>query len=345
MTTENSHIAVGPLRTSLWQQKLLFVFLATALPMTVVFSCMWLMVSTYTTGFNVDDFVAQYGSSVYRYRLLGKELLLMTYRLLLHFLHEKPFPLPQEQGAQFVFYTALVLLNGAFFFLSNLTLLGLLWMKGSGFRDAELSAYFFYTLLLAMSMAVVTPYDQMAYFFLLLGLYAIRTMPKTTAIPLFAASVVAGALTRETELLAGSVIATVAIFHGREKARKWWGFLALHMALFATVYLWLRIRIPGTVEVVAKVSLGGQSRARFLTAVLYPLLLAAAILLILRMRSDARPALVLLAASSPYIVAILLGGIYTELRLMMPVVLGIFCVYILLRQAQQPPLGGAAHQQ
>ncbi len=329
--------------TAPWQQRLLFVLLSIVLPATIVFSCMWLMVTTYTSSFNLHDFLLQYSSSVYRYRLLGKDLLLLIYHALLRHASEKPFPLPQEPGAQFVFYTAFVLLNGCFFFLSNLVLLCLLWVKGFGFRDAELSAYFFYTLLLAMSMAVVTPYDQVAYFFILAGLYALKAMPRVAAVLVFAASVILGALTRETELLAGSVIATIAICN-KEQAKKWWPLLGLHLVLFSGVYLWLRVRMPGTVDVIAQVGLGGASRARFLTALLYPFLFVVSVLLVLRIRNEWKPALVLLVASAPYLISILLSGIYTELRLLVPILLCMLCVYIFLRDETQPSLPSAPNQ-
>jgi hypothetical protein len=320
-----------PAARQIWPQRLLFLLLATALPATIVFSCMWLMATTYTDSFNLHGFLLQYGSGIYRYRLLGRDALLWTYHALLLYVKEKPFPLPQEANAQFVFYTAFVVLNGCFFFLSNLVLLGLLWIKREGFRDAELSAYFFYTLLLTLSMAVVTPYDQMAYFFILVGLFALKTMPRIAGVVLFAASVILGALTRETEMLAGSVLATVALCGNRKRARQWWFLLALHLVLFSGVYLWLRIHLPGEINVIAQVNLGGSSRARFLTTPLYPLLFAASVLLVLRMRNEMKPALVLFAMSAPYLVTILVSGIYTELRLMVPILLGLLCVYILMR--------------
>jgi predicted membrane protein len=68
------------------------------------------------------------------------------------------------------------------------------------------------------------------------------------------------------------------------------------------------------------------------------------VLLVLRIRNEWKPALVLLVASAPYLISILLSGIYTELRLLVPILLCMLCVYIFLRDETQPSLPSAPNQ-
>jgi hypothetical protein len=65
------------------------------------------------------------------------------------------------------------------------------------------------------------------------------------------------------------------------------------------------------------------------------LLLASGVAMGMRLYSNVRPALVLVALSLPYGFAIWIGGEFRELRLIIPVLLSVICLYVILSRAPE----------
>ncbi len=321
-------VSAAAQRNSMFSQYLLFVTLAIVLPLVIMFSVQVWMASVYTGSLDVNAFRAQYYHGVYRYRILGRDLLLGVYSVLRAHVAERPYPLPRDQSATFVFYTALVLSNGIYLGLSNLLLLSLLWVKKKGLLDRELSLYFYYTLLLAMSMAVVTPYDQLAYLLLLVGVWGTRVKSPSLGMLLVAISAIAGMFNRETEFLLASFLATIALFSPKPLAKRYGIYLAVDLVLSLSVYVGVRLMSVGDLQVIQAITFGGKWAVQSL--VVLGLLLACAIVMARRLYQDVRPALVFLVFSLPYGGAVLIGGEFRELRLLVPLMLSLLCLYVFL---------------
>lgn len=318
----------GPPGSTPFQRLLLLACLLIGLPFMVMYSTNVLMVTTYTGNvFHLSGFLAQYHSSIYRYRLLGPWILIKVYGLLTAHKADVSFPLPQDPNATSAFYGAYTLVNGAFYFASNALLVLFLWRRKEGMGDVQWVVYFFFTLMLALSMAVVTPYDQLAYFLLLVGIWGIRLRPHWVGWLLVAVSAVLGMMNRETELLLASVLAALALVSKGGERKRLVSLLLLQIGLSLAVYIGLRVIMHGSHAVTEAATLGGRHRAVGLLMQCTSITLAA--LLGRRICGSLRPSLLFLAFSVPYIVPILLTGQLLELRLGIPLILCMLSVAML----------------
>jgi hypothetical protein len=324
--------------TSMLPQYLLFVTLAIALPIVILFSVELWMASTYTGVLGIGRFHDQYFSGIYRYRILGRDQFLFFY----HFLHahfkDRPYPTPRDPTTSLLSYAAFAISNGLYFALSNLILLSLMWVKRRGFLDRDLVLYLYYTLLLSLSMAVVTPHDQLAYLLLLIGILGTRQRSIAAGSALIVISAIAGTLNRETEFLLASFLATMAIVSPALLAKRYWIYLAIDIVLSFAVYVGLHLLMPGKVKVIEYVTLGGIWAPESLVVLI--LLFAGAVVFAMKLHRNVRPALILLVMSSPYLLTIFIGSSFRELRISIPILLCLFCVYLFISRAAEVSVDG-----
>jgi hypothetical protein len=322
---------------SLRSQYFLFAALATALPLAILLSVEVWMTTAYTSVLDHASFMDQYYTSVFRYRILGRDLLLHLYHFLSAHLADKPYPLPRDRDGSFLFYYAYVISNGIYFLLANGLLLSLLWIKKRGFRDCELLLYFYYTLLLAMSMAVVTPYDQLAYLLLLIGVVGVRVKSRAIGALLVALSALAGTLNRETEFLFAAFLVALALFSPKALAKRYWIYLVIDLCLSLCAYVGVRLALPGKLNLIQDVTFGGKWGIESL--VVLAVLLSVGAIFALRLYSSVRPLAVFLVCCLPYLLTVFIGGVFRELRLMVPILLLILCLYHLLARSTEEPFG------
>jgi hypothetical protein len=310
-------------------QRGLLLALVIIVPLVATLSTSLWLRSAYTSHiFHLQGFLDQYTSSVYRYRILGRELLLSTYRLLTTHLADRPFPMPTDPEATLLFYGSYVLLNAVFFFLSNLVLLLLLADGKMRITDLHLALYLFVVLLLALSSYTVTPYDQIAYFLLLVCFLSMRFRRSWAMYLVLGIAAIAGGLNRETEYLVTPALLTIARFTGPENSKRYCYAGLFHLLVFAACYIALRLMLPGVPTVAGGITLGGKWAMPSL--IVLCALLYIALNIATREYRSRRPALVLLVLSAPYIFTVLLTGELRELRLLMPLLLCLVFVYIQL---------------
>src|SRR6201998_4297465 len=187
---------------------------------TIVSTHIWLRTAYSPNVFHLQGFLDQYESGIYRYRILGRELLLAIYHGLLRHGHDLPLAVAADPQATRLFYASYVLLNGACLFLSNFLLLILLSNYRTGISDLRCASYFFTWLVLALSTYTVTPYDQLAYALMLLAFLAVRARPIWIAYVAIGTVAILGGLTRETEFLVSPALWTVAIFVKGKTSRR-----------------------------------------------------------------------------------------------------------------------------
>jgi hypothetical protein len=307
----------------------LLLVLVIIVPLVATLSTSLWLRSAYTSHvFHLQGFLGQYSSSVYRYRILGRELLLSTYRLLSTHLADRPFPMPTDPDATLLFYGAYVLLNSVFFFLSNLVLLLLLIDGKKRITDLHLALYFFLVLLLALSTYTVTPYDQIAYFLLLVCFLSMRFRRSWAMYLILGIAAIAGGLNRETEYLVTPALLSIAYFTAADNSKRYRYAGIFHLLVFAACYVALRLMLPGVPTVAGAITLGGKWAPPSL--IVLCALFYIALNMVTREYSSRRPALVLLLLSAPYIFTILLTGELRELRLLMPLLLSLVFVYVQL---------------
>lgn len=251
--------------------------------------------------FSPRGFHAQYDHDVFRYRVLGKWLLLAVYRVVEYL---NPADAGWNRMAAFLgtdsinFYHSYYVLNTAFLCLTLLVMSDYL-------EDVELLAV---TLLVSLTQFVVVPYDAVAYF-LLACTFRWRHNLWLTAVIVFLA-----ALNRETAALSLSLYACLLLL-GRGGSLRG---LALLTSVFASTYVSLRLfygwggaAVGNEFTFVRYLNLNSAIGVGFALAAGYALARRPA------------PALVFLACSLPYVVSVLLTGYPFEARLWVPLLLGV----------------------
>lgn len=261
-------------------------------------------VTHYSVGvFSPRGFHAQYDHEVFRYRLLGKWLLLGVYRALEYL---NPADAGWHRLAAFVgtdsvnFYHSYFVLNTAFLCLTLLVVAGRL-------EDVELLVI---TLVVAFTQFVVVPYDAVAYFFLACTFVWRRSLAVTALVVLLAA------LNRETAALSLSLYASLLLL-GRGGS---WRGLGVLTAVFLATYVGLRVALGWNTAVGNEVTLVKYMDLRSAVGVGFAAAVAYAVV---RRR---RAASLFLLCSLPYVASILLTGNPFEARLWVPLLLGVIFV-------------------
>ncbi|HEX8558181.1 MAG TPA: hypothetical protein VF668_08775 [Pyrinomonadaceae bacterium] len=261
-------------------------------------------VTHYSVGvFTPRGFHAQYDHEVFRYRLLGKWLLLGVYGVL-----ERLNPADAGWGrlAAFVgtdsvnFYHSYFVLNTAFLCLTLLVVADRL-------KDVELLVV---TLVVSVTQFVVVPYDVVAYFFLACTFVWRRSLAVTALVVLLAA------LNRETAALSLSLYASLLLL-GRGGS---WRGLGVLTAVFLATYVGLRVALGWNTAVGNELTLVKYMDLR--SAVGVGFAVAAGYALVSRRRAAA----LFLLCSLPYVLSILITGNPFEARLWAPLLLGILFV-------------------
>ncbi|MHB1021994.1 MAG: hypothetical protein ACYC46_05315 [Acidobacteriaceae bacterium] len=307
--------------------------LMVAVPLVIAVSTQIWFRSAYTSGaFHYQGFADIYAHGIYRYRILGRDILLFLYKVASSHFHDVPFPMPRDPYGTLLFYGSYVVLNSACLFLTNFLLLLTLWDRDKGISDYRLIQYFFCMLLLAMSMVVVTPYDQLAYCFLLLTLLCIRIKRAWLRYLAIGALAVIGGLNRETQFLVTPTLLVLAIYADEKDYKRYFYGGLYHLAIFALVYVSLRIVIPGEAAISGGLTFGGKWAVE--SAITLGLLVMLGTILANMKCSNMRPALLLYLMSGPYVLTILVSGVLRELRLLIPILFCLFSLYAELDRFQ-----------
>jgi len=285
--------------------------------------------TNYTTEvFSERGFKNQYENGIYKYRLLGRVLLLKTYDYIKN--HKLPTLAPialksLDQNGDFQFYSAYFYMNTLFLCLTCMVLFFILGGHNSNtnFTTVDLPLLFM-CFLMAIAQYVVVPYDTLSYFFLSLAiLLMFRGNPSVWISFALGVIVVLAALTRETAAL----ILAFYFAHNYKniltrptpfKFNRQQKTLLLIVACFVFTYATLR-------------AIFGYKQAIFqnvMFLVYFDIFSSAGIILVLSInllifftKPVTREMLVFLIAGLPYMVPMLLIANPWEIRLWVPIIL------------------------
>lgn len=289
-------------------------------------------ISNYTRGvFSVEGFESQYYHGIYRYRVLGRELIRLTHDILDWLLRWSGM---LEHGVVQKIESSARLLDSqatAAFYLSYFTVntfflclycLAHLWLVESNVLAIHRgnSNYLFLCnlLLVALSQYVVTPYDIPVYFFLILGISLI--LRHNARSMLLAGGIIAiGGLFRESiTVLLAFTWALYTVRYGWRLHKAYLIPVALTLVYIAA-YALLRL-VHGSAVVVDQVLFPDNIDAQGAVGILFALVLFAFFALQYR-RTEWRFILLFLFFALPYITAITIGGLPFEIRLFLPLLL------------------------
>jgi hypothetical protein len=300
--------------------------------------------TNYTRGlFSRDSFIEQYSSGVYKYRLLGKEVLLQIHDLILALNLPTYAPkamIQMDRHAEAAFYSAYFYLNTAALCIMCALLFLLFEQRKAAeslWRDLSLM---FITAIIALSEYVITPYDVMSYMFLALAAYVMICRPLDGIWRKLALAVVvtAATATRETAVLI--LCLHFSIYHGRvlsnplrsglNKSQLELGLLVI---CFALTYIGLRFAFGFNHGVSNTPSFEPGAGP---LPVLGLLFLVSTVGIVALSSSSHREIMAFLLSATPYIVLMLLVAVAWEVRLWVPVVM--LMLTIRLAAVNQPDL-------
>jgi hypothetical protein len=308
------------------------LILAVALPFVVGYVVHYGFGTNYTADvFHERGFRRQYESGIYRYRILGRHLLLGTYglmrsdfapfRMLRSQCPEPPAGVKMlDDRADRVFYAAYFLQNTLFLVLCSLFMYGILARSPQAERTLKLALL---PLLIGLTQYVVCPYDTLSYALILLTFLLILRPPRY-GLPLLLVALALSTLVRETAAIA---IPFFVAHHWKDIAggdARQLRRLGLLTGTFLATYLLLRVVLGFETAFCENVRLvDNLFSLRCLLGFLalgifaYPLATAS---------GSRRKAIVFLAASSPYWIGMLFIAVTWETRLWVPVWLGLMSI-------------------
>jgi hypothetical protein len=290
-------------------------------------------VSNYTQGlFSVADFRLQYDSDIYRYRILGKYLLLATNQILeqIPLLPDiAPARMMQFLGiGSMTFYYSYYVLNTVFLCLTIFAFRSVFNSAAARMTDQENALWLFViTTLIVISQFVVVPYDNLSYFFIGVSVYLMLQKESRRVIAALVATLVLATLTRETAALILALYATLYLSRQRLPMDKRLSVLALLILAFLIMYILLRVFFGWENALGHDVTLSFFDWRK--PAGLISLTLGFSILVLLgNLVGSARMKTVwiFLGFSLPYIASIFITSTPYEFRVWVPVLLGAIVV-------------------
>ena len=320
-----------------------YFFIGFLLPVLVQYICYYQYTTNYTTNaFSKESFTEMYNGSVYKSRIIGKELHLFAYHQLdkiekfrnLRNAADSDLLLTKKRlqfmdpSADPVFYLTYFLLATLFTILTVFLLLMSFDQRKFFPQDRRIKDLLIciFILFLGLTQFVVTPYDNPGYFFMALGMFLFLKYQSSGRIMYFIcllAVILVATFNRETSLLILSFMAAI-YFSGERLKFSWIRKMTLPVLCFLIPYLYLKFfhnggsslteenKLAVNLDITNSYAIRGLAFGAF---VLY-------FLLSVLKRNQAKPVLYFLLFSLPYIIIIHAVGVMIEYRLWMPVLLG-----------------------
>ena len=320
-----------------------YFFIGILLPVLVQYVCYYQFTTNYTTNaFSKESFTEMYNNSVYKSRIIGKELHLFTYQQLdkierirnLRNAADSDLLLTKKRlqfmdpTADPVFYLTYFLLATLFTILTSVLLLRIFDIKDFFPQDRQTKdlVICFFILLTGLTQFVVTPYDNPGYFFMALGSYLfLKFLSSGRKIYIFSVLgvIILATFNRETSLLLLSFIAAIYFAYEGFKI-SWIRRMILPVLCFVIPYLYLKLFYHGgasiteesklavNLDITNSYALRGMAFGAFLLYFIFSV----------QNKNKSKFVLYFLIFSLPYIIIIHAVGVMIEYRLWMPVLLG-----------------------
>jgi hypothetical protein len=339
-------------------QKLLrYFFIGVLLPLLVQYVCYYQFTTNYTTNaFSKESFSRMYNTSVYKSRIIGKELQLWTYEQLnkigkvqnIRNAAENDLMMNKKRlqfmdpSSDPVFYLSYFVLATVFTILTSLILLLIFDIRQlfpGDIKYYDLLVCFF-ILLTGLTQFVITPYDNPGYFFMAVAMLLFLkyfATGKSFYFIILLLTIAIATFNRETSLLILAFMA--AVFYSEEGLQlSWIKKMILPVLFFVLPYLFLKFFFSGGTDLTeeSKLSVNLDIRNSYaIRGLAFGAFLLYFMLYILN-RNRKRLVLYFLIFSLPYLIIIHVVGVMIEYRLWMPVVLGA----VVLSQFHSSKTGG-----
>lgn len=320
-----------------------YFFIGVLYPLLIQYVCYYQFTTNYTTNaFSKESFSEMYNTSVYKSRVIGKELQLWTYERLNAIekirnlrnaggndlmLNKKRLTI-MDPSSDPVFYFSYFVLAALFSVLTSLTLLFIFDQKKLFPQNQNLKdlATCFFILLIGLTQFVITPYDIPGYFFMAMGMLLFILFKMNGKGGYYAgllATIAVATFNRETSLLILSFMA--AIYYTEEGlSMAWIKKMIMPVIFFLVPYLLLKFVFQGGSEITEENKLAVNLDPRNSYALRGLAFGAFVFYFIFAVLNNSRNRYIIyfLLFSIPYIMIIHFVGVMIEYRLWMPVILG-----------------------
>lgn len=310
------------------------IMICVVFPFSINFYMYFGFIANYTKGsLSMDSFLGQYDHGVYRYRLLGKKLLLLINAWLDKYNNQNGndhfwyVTFIDGQGKA-DFYLSFFILNTLFLILTAFVLYDLFMKEWSDRRKAAIPVLL-YSFLFAVSQFVFVPYDSLVYFLLIVGVHFVMRLDEHPLLYSLAIGLlmVLGGMTRETITLLLSFYAALILVKYQKKMQIKQDVmrLALFTVLYSATYIGLRLVYGFSQAVVNEnTTLLNLSVTGSKVGILF--LVCGLFLLHTSISGDyvrdkKRAYWAFMLFSLPYLIPVFISGIWMEIRLFVPIFL------------------------
>ncbi len=322
-----------------------YLFIGILFPLLIQYVMYYRFTSNYQPNiFSESGFRTFYENSVFKYRVLGRELHLWLY----HKLKERKSLQNMKEGkiyekrlfaldpnADPVFYMTYYIINGVF---AMLLALGLLYLfdHQAWFNMNETDKIFttvILTLIIAITQFVPTPYDMPAYFFEVITftvfLKYLRSNNNWLLLLVTCALIFAATLIRESAVLILSLMAAI-YFTVNGLNWNWIKKMMLPVASFFVAYIGLRMYVNSTTVQISENSKLSQNLSLRPSAMLGIFIAVIIFYLLFKAATTAENKKLVrnfIVFTLPYVVMIFFIGLLIEFRLWVPLMIGTAMLY------------------
>lgn len=302
-------------------------FLSALLPLTAFLALTYGFAPFYSrNAFVPGAFQSSYHGGIYRYRVLGRELVEAAHRLLAGAGLDS-FPVPFASlapGFSPALFLAHALVNGLCF--AGFCAVAFALLRGRAGERAALPVYLVLLLLVGLTFYVVTPYDALSYLLLVLAVAAFHSAGPLAFVGVLLWTVL-GALTRETAAVGLAYMFAVATLTPGAARRPLLAKFGLALAGFVVTYVGLRLFYGAGQGFLQEITLEYNLSVEGVLGLALMGLMVWAVETVCRAAGligapDYPRALErFYAASVPYLLTVFLGGFFFEIRLAAPLVI------------------------
>jgi hypothetical protein len=289
--------------------------------------------SAYNNLTQVSKIPEQYYSSVYRYRVLSREILEMVFNGAQKIFKGEVSSQPYLLSKGSLFYHTLFVIN-TFFSVASLLLIEAIFSIKRFFgieKENKLLLTLVLIILMAISQYVVTFYDNSALCFLLLSIYFVLKYKETHRffyLLILSLVVIISTLNRETSALSLSFLLAVSLKKNEvnlTEIKKILKIMALPFLSFIVTYILLRVSDNAGSGVMEGIYIKENfTQLNNLSGLLFAILVLRMAYRISRTKENKKLITRFLFFSSPYLLMLVLVGILWEIRLFIPLIFGSF---------------------
>lgn len=283
--------------------------------------------------YNLERFERTHTDGIQKYRVLGREVVLVVYDLLEQANVSSFISIPVDTPDETMFLSLFIVITVGFILWS------IVFYRLINKWDNDPTKLFIITcFLISMSFFRTNAFDALSYFFITAGILTFH-QKSARGLILYSIIIVLGTLTREPQALVFSYAIVVAILTTKNTKRQL-SKIGIGVIIYLLTYISLRLSITtaGSTSIIQSITIFSNLRSPGVVIGLFVFAVWICLTYILvseKISNPKLPIVMLLTASSPYLLLILIAGKWNELRLVIPICITLILLYTHLGQVDE----------